>query len=202
MRISRSRPKLPHMTGFAVCLLVVALSCMGSTCACAAPGSSGPLDAGAFAARVSPDNVLAYLAMDYDGDGTVEVFAITGTGSPFIDEKLILYDNVSIYFISSDSQVTLLRRDLFGFMTEMDIIQIGRSRFLTWEKNSLGSASVTYVFGVRNGKPYEPKISGKYGDFRRLTEDVFKATKHKFTRDRGHLFIGTLRWSPFPGQVG
>lgn len=122
-----------------------------------------------------------YVQTDYDGDGTDEAFAITGY---FRDDGC---DDVKIYFISPMDGISCVRnsfsnnRELFGnlrylkggleksyivpnvdYKADDFLLQAGKSKFLVWEIDGGGSSSISLILGVRDGKAYEPDISGKY----------------------------------------
>ena len=82
-----------------------------------------------------------YVQTDYDGDGTNEAFAITGY---FRDDGC---HDVKIYFISPTDGV---------------LLQAGNSKFIVWEIDGGGSSSTSLILGVKDGKAYEPDISGNY----------------------------------------
>lgn len=122
-----------------------------------------------------------YVQTDYDGDGTDEAFAITGY---FRDNGC---HDVKIYFISPTDGVSCMRNsfsnngEVFGnlrylkggleksyiapsvdYKADDFLLQAGNSKFLVWEIDGGGSSSISLILGVRDGKAYEPDISGKY----------------------------------------
>lgn len=122
-----------------------------------------------------------YVQADYDGDGTDEAFAITG----YFRESGC--HDVKIYFISPTEGVSCVRdsfsddRALFGnlrylkggleksyiapdadYKADDFLLRAENSKFLVWEIDGGGSSSISLILGVRDGKAYEPDISGKY----------------------------------------
>lgn len=114
---------------------------------------------GEFQNIVRGEKILHYLIDDYDGDGKNEAFAITDKEKNDVGPG----GDVNIYFVSSDNQVTLERRNTFGYLN--NLCENNQHKCIVWEESAGGSGSVSYIFGVRNGQAYELQISGRYMDF-------------------------------------
>lgn len=119
----------------------------------------------AFKNNAGSEKELYFLCDDYDADGTIEAFGITGDDS---DEDIS--DDIMIYFISSAGKVSpVISEKIYGYLTmdsESDpILKTGKDKFIVWEQSANGSGSVSYIFGVKNGASYQPDISGKYMTF-------------------------------------
>lgn len=135
---------------------------------------------------------------DYDYNGTFEAMAVTEA------EK---ENYVRVYFVSSDGAITDLTkgRDLCGSefqdhdnARERYMVDTGTQKFYTWESFAGGSGSTSYIFGVRNGVPYEPEISGEVQDFMRDGNEIV-FFKNDFTN--GHDYIRTvLDFDPGSGE--
>lgn len=110
-----------------------------------------------FSKKVSGETVIHYLPFDYSGDGSMEAFGITGKYSD-IDQ---LCSNVNIYYISSDNEITKCMADTYGFFNGVISTESGYG-FIVWERSANGSASSSFIFGVKNNQAYQPRISGKY----------------------------------------
>ncbi len=101
---------------------------------------------------------IAFFYEDFDGDGVKEAYGITGT-----NDSSGIYSDVQIYFISSDGTVSpKLEETTTGYLTNGELLQAGDQLFLVWENSGGGSGSLSSIFGVREGKAYEPEISEKY----------------------------------------
>ena len=117
---------------------------------------------------------LYFLPDDYDCDGTMEAFGITGWG---LGEEL--HSNVDIWFINSEGNCTQIASDLYGSLHNS--IDTGNEKFIVWEKTAGGSGSASYIYGYRNGLVYEPKISGSYEWFR-YEDGKYFAEKSDFSQ--------------------
>ncbi|MBR3397916.1 MAG: zinc ribbon domain-containing protein [Lachnospiraceae bacterium] len=136
------------------------------------------------------------ICADYDKDGTREAFAVTGEPEDNGDGALY-YSNARVWFVSSDGQVTEMTAPEEGQRLRM--INTETALFYTFERHAYGSSSVSYIYGVRNGKPYEPELSGACEMFRRAdpsdtTEEEpvvtgpFAYTKSVFVMGQGHTY--------------
>ncbi len=101
---------------------------------------------------------LYFLPDDYDNDGVLEAFGITGWG---LGEDT--HTNVNIWFIDSQCNCTLAKSDTYGRL--MQPIAVSNGKFISWCETAGGSGSRDIVLGCKNGKLFEPKISGKYAGF-------------------------------------
>ena len=107
---------------------------------------------------------------DYDGDGRQEAYAILQAPEDEIGTHW-----ARIYYISPNGYIFQYTRGygdtepLFGYLRDSDkadpLLSAGNQKFLLWELDGGGSGSATRIFGVRNGLPYEPEVSGSYQFF-------------------------------------
>ena len=118
-------------------------------------------------ANTVPDPVLYFLYDDYDYNGTFEAFAVTEQP----DDPLYAI----AYFISSDGSITRLTQneELWGYefqdsanVRQRYMVDTGTQKFYIWENSAGGSGSLSRIFGVRGGVPYEPQISSHSQTFR------------------------------------
>ena len=129
-----------------------------------------------------------YLEADYDGDGQVEAYAVTGTDFDYEGRTL----NAKVYFISSTGKVTCvldkapdggplcgwlynnleLSRDPNAAYTEE-----GNKKFIIWELDVRNGVHGSRILGVKNGMPYEPQISGKYIRFGQAVDGLCYGSK-------------------------
>lgn len=149
---------------------------------------------------------MVFLKEDFDGDGVAEAFGITG--KPYMNYcRQYAGENVKIYFISAAGEVSLVRdqtdwgEPIYGYLNTGDLLELaespgrltyeaGSSKFFTWELDAGGSGSASIVMGVKNGKPYEPAVSGQYGVFLPTDDGRFCAVKHDFSAGY-HEYIQT-----------
>ena len=120
------------------------------------------------------------------------------TGEPEDNgDGALYYSNARVWFVSSDGQVTEMTAPEEGQRLRM--INTETALFYTFERHAYGSSSVSYIYGVRNGKPYEPELSGACEMFRRAdpsdtTEEEpvvtgpFAYTKSVFVMGQGHTY--------------
>ena len=115
----------------------------------------------------------------------------TATGDPWD----FGYENVNVYFVYPDGEVTLIRSGLHGdarFYTilsgEHPLYRVGEDgpRFFSFEQTAGGSGSTSFIFGVRDGDPYEPDISGKVMDFHEMETGAFVTSGSDFSN--GHTY--------------
>ena len=132
---------------------------------------------------------IYFLYGDYDCDGTFEAYGLTGDPWDFG------YENVNVYFVYPDGEVTLIRSGLHGdarFYTilsgEHPLYRVGEDgpRFFSFEQTAGGSGSTSFIFGVRDGDPYEPDISGKVMDFHEMETGAFVTSGSDFSN--GHTY--------------
>ena len=117
------------------------------------------------------DPVLYFLYDDYAYDGFGEAFVVT-------EQPGGLY--VNVWFVDRYGQVTDMTkgRELYGYEFQDSanvrtryMADTGTQEFYIWENCAGGSGSTSFVFGVRNGVPYEPAISGYVQSFRKEGEE-------------------------------
>ena len=117
---------------------------------------------------------LYFLPDDYDGDGKLEAFVITGN-------KLDDYNcnNVTVWFVANSGRCSAVEKNLYGYLS--DTVKAHSDKFIVWEKNAGGSGSKSYIFGCYNDDAYQPEISGKYGDFYMDENGVYTAFSDSFS---------------------
>jgi len=94
--------------------------------------------------------MVDFLYADYDGDGTYEAF---GLCENYQDGERV--DGLSIWFANDDDAFEV--EQVGGFLSEPVIA--GQNVFYVFEISAGGSGSTSHVYGVRNGKPYQPLIA-------------------------------------------
>lgn len=105
------------------------------------------------------DNTAFLKIEDYDCNGRYEAFVIKGVPGAVLDS----YDSCKIWFVD-DSLNSVLLSESNGVIPH-EIITAESYSFFKYEVSAGGSGSASYLFGVKNNKPYELVISGKFMDF-------------------------------------
>ena len=114
---------------------------------------------------------------DYDYDGTYEAFVVTADQyDP--EEGYLIYGGVEIWYIDSEGVIAWMGEVECGFT--IGIIDTGTQKFINWGRNYGGSGTTSFIYGVRNKVPYEPKISRtgvfiqqESGEILRLERDYY-----------------------------
>lgn len=132
-----------------------------------------------------------FLPADYDGDGKSEAYVVIGRFTS--DDFGPSGEYVDIYFINSKGELShvygLQGRDydrnspLFGYIYGMDIptgedesnllIDTGSTKFLVWQLSGYGSGGISFIFGVKDGEPFQSQISGTCGFFDKNEEGSY-----------------------------
>lgn len=100
---------------------------------------------------ISKDIIKIY-CNDYDNNGELEAYALVG-------EK---YDDsyfCEIWFVNSKNAEMVFSKDGFDINSEF-ILDLEESKFFVINKY-FTTGNISYVFGIKNRKPYQPSISGK-----------------------------------------
>lgn len=95
---------------------------------------------------------------DYDGNGSCEMFALVGkvkTDSIYIEEDFY----GKIWYINQDGAREVESTDIEYSMSPY-IFTVGGNEFIAFER-VYATSDQTYIWGVLDGKPFQPNISGK-----------------------------------------
>ena len=142
------------------------------------------------------DNILFYYYNDYDGDGTCEMFALVGDSN---SEKKFIDENYwgKIWYINCDGAKEIESKDVLYWSTP-DVFLFGNYSFVTFEEFYGTAGTNTHIWGVQNGEPYQPNISGKirglsFNEFNEIEgiDDEFDASKCGDEPMTGHT------WKPY-----
>lgn len=128
------------------------------------------------------DEVMVYFVCDdFDADGAEEGFGITGINNDWSLE------NVKVYAINKDKQVTCVAEmeELYGYggtylkspdINSYIIMEVSGKKFL-----SLGGmeGQEIFLYGIRTGDVYQPKVSGQHSNFYKSEDGVFYAEPHE-----------------------
>lgn len=94
---------------------------------------------------------------DYDGNGSCEMFALVGVKTDITSEQDGIYG--IIWYINENGAMTIESNDM-RYWTSPEIFTVGGKVFIAFEKAYI-TGSQTYIWGVLDGNPYQPNISGK-----------------------------------------
>ncbi len=119
-----------------------------------------------FLANYDYGNESHIFPADYDGDGRKEAYAVVG----YFEDGYA--SSAEIYYIGwagTIVRVATLQGQLYHWNqlssdAMAPVVTAGNSRFLLWQMPGAGNCP-TYLFGVRNGAPYQPAISGNVSFF-------------------------------------
>ncbi|WP_026659782.1 hypothetical protein [Butyrivibrio sp. AC2005] len=127
---------------------------------------------------------------DYDGDGTKEAFAVTGSEDEFGG-----YLPETVWFIAGDGTTTKMRTDFENMSMyrndEGYYIEYAKENkgFFTAECGGYGSGWLSFIFSVKDGEPYELDLSMKIEGFYQPEPGVFQTLTDDFTD--GHKYMIT-----------
>lgn len=102
-------------------------------------------------------DILFYHYNDYDGDGTCEMFALIEDAMTTPDWVEGIYGK--IWFVNEEGVMEVESNEI-EYWTSPYKFSVKNNVFIAFEK-AYTTGSQTFIWGVRNGKPYQPNISGK-----------------------------------------
>lgn len=103
-------------------------------------------------------NIVFHYYDDYDGDGDCEMFALVGE---IVDDGFYEEDNIcgKIWFVDQNGIMEVESEEV-EYWSSPRAFAVDNKSFVAFEKYYT-TGSLTYLWGVINGKPYQPNISGK-----------------------------------------
>lgn len=105
--------------------------------------------------------VVYITTADFDADGNNESFALATDDSK---DPYWGYHTAEIWFVDSNDECQCIKKEENISMN--DEVLGGGNLFFNYEKHEYQTSSVSCLYGVKNGQPYELQISGKYMNFR------------------------------------
>ena len=132
-------------------------------------------------------NVCASTCADFDYDGVFEEFAATGQ-----QDEMGGYLLDAVWFIAGDGTVTKVGTDFKGLsMYEANDYYMDwpdqKKGFFYADCGGYGSGWLTFVYGVKDKKPYELDVSMKIQGFYQDEPGVFTTTTDDFTEYHKYL---------------
>lgn len=116
---------------------------------------------------------------DFDGNGTNEAYAIVANGS---SDYYYNFYNFSIYFVSSTGELTLMDDNGSSCFNDGSYSTLGNNGFFSWDSSAGGSGFTTYLYGVKDGNPYELTVSGNLqGFYKDENHGYFYTTQNDFS---------------------
>ena len=107
-----------------------------------------------------PSDMIFFDYDDFDSDGNFEAFAVCSSMKvDDINGNIVNYDSCQLWY-SDKNGARILEDNLYGYPS--DTVTAGNAKFIVWEMSAGGSGSLSVIYGVRDGKPYQPAISRKY----------------------------------------
>ena len=144
---------------------IIVTTTTAATTAIHVPPEAEPLKAALEAAMPNPLVLFEY--DDFDGDGKKEAFGVcAGHNDNELDADSPYYWDCQIWYADSKGTTFVMGDEgnnewaLYGI--PWDVVPVGKQKLFSWMVHAFGSGSAHLFFGVRDGKPYELEISGKY----------------------------------------
>lgn len=104
-------------------------------------------------------DIVFHYYNDYDGDGDCEMFALVGemvdNGGVYEEENIC----GKIWFIDQNG-IEEVESEEIEYWSSPRAFAVDKKSFVAFEKYYT-TGSLTYLWGVTDGKPYQPNISGK-----------------------------------------
>lgn len=105
------------------------------------------------------DNIIEWYCDDFDNDGNVEAFCLTGEKTDYGDEieKLIFFNN--------ESDFSLIDTSFWGVYAQCRVVEYKDIKYFIFDTHNGGSGSTTYVYYVVNNNYKEASCSGQIHGF-------------------------------------
>lgn len=150
----------------------------------------------AFSSETGSEETLYFTCDDFDSDGIMEAFGMTGT-----DDGYDL-NNVKIYYITPEGVVSCIDTiaklyDYGGIYPGMNwnlVMDTGTDKFL---KVGGISGQETWLYGVRDGAAYQPEVSGEHADFLKLEDGRYIGQPHDGGEESYIIYYG---YDPVSGE--
>lgn len=104
--------------------------------------------------------VVYITTADFDADGNNESFALATDDSK---DPYWGYHTAEIWFVDSNGECQCIKKE--ENISVNDEVLGGVNLFFNYEKHEYQTSSVSCLYGVKSGQPYELQISGKYMNF-------------------------------------
>lgn len=151
-------------------------------------------------AREFGASVCVYECHDYDGDGTEEAFVVTGEPydlGGYLPESLwfIAHDGTALEMMNDFHDMSLYHNDEGHYMEYVE----QNKGFFYGDCGGYGSGWITFIFGMKDTKPYQLDLSMKTEGFYQEEPGIFYTLTDDFTD--GHKYLITyLEYDEDAGQ--
>lgn len=138
-------------------------------------------------------DLIKHYHLDFDGDGSLEHYYIYGHPSEFG------YKNIQIYFQNKDDteKKPVESHDLEGYIHEVrpdvvpqdedyGILTAGKYLFVKISRDVGSKYTSDYLFGVKDGLPYEPNVSGQHNFFGLKSEGIYLGSDEQVGQAAGN----------------
>lgn len=142
-------------------------------------------------------NIVFHYYDDYDGDGDCEMFALVGEyvdNGGFYEKENICG---KIWFVDQDGIIEVESEEIEYWSTPR-VFAVDKKSFIAFEKY-YATGSLTYLWGVKNEKPYQPNISGKGNGLyiNEFNEIEITDSEYDFIFDKGSNFSLGHTWKRY-----
>ena len=127
------------------------------------------------------DSIIFFEYGDYDANGINEAFAVTG-----YEQEGGFFNKCTFWFVSKSSGATEMVKDTYGSIRST--VKADKYSFFVWERHAGGSAGLSFVYGVKDGKPYELLISQEVDEFKQNENGKYQSIDHDLSKGY-HDFI-------------
>lgn len=149
-----------------------------------------------FLQEIVEEDILFYDYNDYDGDGACEMFALVGYSDSDYEYATSNYHG-KIWYINCDGAKEIEGRETL-YTSTPNVFLFGNCSFVSFEEFYGTAGTKSHIWGVQNGEPYQPNISGKirglsFNEYNEIEgiDDEFDAFKCGDEPMMGHT------WKPY-----
>lgn len=131
-----------------------------------------------FKEAIGEEQVCQYWCYDFDNNGTIEAFGVTGNSDGWD------LNNAKVYFVNQNCEVLCIDdiEKLYEFgdnrswADEYTILNVDNIKFVC-----LGGyeGQKTFLYGVKGDLAYQPEVSGKHAAFYRLENGLYIGEPHE-----------------------
>ena len=142
-------------------------------------------------------DIIFHYYDDYDGDGTCEMFALVGE---YVDFEGYYDENNmygKIWFVDENGILEIESEEMEYWSSPYKFL-VENKAFVSFEEY-YATDSLTYVWGVMNGRPYQPNISGKGNGLtiNKYNEIQVIMSSYDFALDKNMNIMLGHTWKPY-----
>lgn len=128
-------------------------------------------------------DVVYITTADFDANGKNEAFAVTTSEKS--KDPYWGYHTAEIWFADNNGECQCIKNE--ENISVNDAVLGGKKLFFNYERHEYQTSSVSCLYGVKDGQPYELKISGQYMNFR-LDDNLNKYIAENAYYDEGRQY--------------